>query len=309
MTTSSRPLLTVLVTACLSAALVLTGTVAAEATPRSAFPDRIELPTGFQPEGIAIGRAPVVYTGSRVSGDIYAADLRTGRGQTIVSGPGTASLGMKLDGRRLFVAGGRAGDGRVVDVRRKAVVRSFTFTTGPSFVNDVVLGQRYAWFTDSVRAQLYRVDRRGRSEQVTTLPLTGDWVQTPGATNANGIALTPDRRALLVVQSNTGLLFRVDPHSGVTRQVDLGGARLTNGDGLLLRGRTLYVVQNRLNRVAVLRLDRAGTRGAVLGTLTDPDLRVPSTVAAYKGSLYLPNARFGDADPGGIPYWITRIHA
>src|SRR4051812_7434776 len=74
----------------------------------------IELPDGFQPEGIAIGRAPYAYFGSRLDGDIYRASLRTGRGKVISQGPGTPSLGLKLDGRgRLFVAGGAGGDARV----------------------------------------------------------------------------------------------------------------------------------------------------------------------------------------------------
>ncbi len=55
-----------------------------------------------------------------------------------------------------------------------------------------------------------------------TLPLTGDWEQEAGF-NANGIAVTPDQQALLVVNSATGLLYRVDPDTGVATQVDLGG--------------------------------------------------------------------------------------
>ena len=43
-----------------------------------------------------------------------------------------------------------------------------------------------------------------------TVPLTGEWVQAPGF-NANGIAQTPDGRALLVVNSGSGILFRVNP--------------------------------------------------------------------------------------------------
>ena len=71
----------------------------------------------------------------------------------------------------------------------------------------------------------------------------------------------PDGRALLIIQSVTGLLFRVDPSTGIATKVDLGGALLTAGDGLLLSGRTLFVVQNRLNQVAVVRLNSAGTAG------------------------------------------------
>ena len=305
---------TVMTTACLSVALVATGAVGAEASPRhhhhgGSWPAQIALPNGFQPEGIAIGRAPVAYTGSLADGDIYAADLRTGRGEVVVQGPGTPSVGMKLDRTRLFVAGGPAGTARVVDVRERRVVRAFTFATAPTptFVNDVVLSKRYAWFTDSQQPRLYRVDRYGRSTAVTTLPLSGDWVQQTGSFNANGIALTPEGRALLVVQSGTGYLFRVDPGTGVARRVDLGGTLLTNGDGLLVRGRTLYAVQNRLNQVAVVRLNEAGTSGVLTRTITSPSFRVPTTVAAYRGSLYLPNARFGVANPETADYDITRV--
>ena len=43
---------------------------------------------------------------------------------------------------------------------------------------------------------------------------------------------------LLAVQTNTGKLFRINPRTGATREVDLGGASLANGDGLLLAGRS-----------------------------------------------------------------------
>ncbi len=67
------------------------------------------------------------------------------------------------------------------------------------------------------------------------IPLTGDIAYTTGI-NVNGIEQTPDGKGLLLVQSNTGKLFRADPKTGVTKQVDLGTELLTNGDGLLLEG-------------------------------------------------------------------------
>jgi sugar lactone lactonase YvrE len=140
-----------------------------------------------------------------------------------------------------------------------------------------------------------------------TLPLKGDWHQETGF-NANGIAQTPDRHALLVIQSVTGLLFRVDPKTGVATQVDLSGERLSFGDGLLVTGRILYVVQNQLNRVAVVKLNRSGTKWKVVGTLTSPTFDVPTTVARKGHSLYLPNARFTTPPTPQTDYWITRIH-
>jgi sugar lactone lactonase YvrE len=141
---------------------------------------------------------------------------------------------------------------------------------------------------------------------VVTLPLSGEWQQV-GGFNANGIAQTPNRKALLVVNSTTGVLFRVDPRTGVATRVDLGGASLTNGDGLLVRGKTLYVVRNQLNKVAVIRLNASGTRGRLVGTLTSPEFDVPTTVAAFGNSLYLPNARFTTPPTPNTSYWITRI--
>lgn len=72
-------------------------------------------------------------------------------------------------------------------------------------------------------------------------------------------------------------------------------------------GRTLDVVQNRLNQVAVVELNRRGTAGEVVDTLTSPMFEVPTTVAAYKDSLYLPNARFTTPPNPETTYSVTRI--
>ena len=274
--------------------------------------DRIELPVGFLPEGITIGKEPIAYLGSRADGDILAADLRTGVGTVISQGPGTASVGLKTNGKGLlYVAGGPAGSGRVVSIATGRTVADYKFTaSATTFVNDVVLTRTDAWFTDSRQAQLYAVplgrDGRPAAAWFKTLPLSGDWVQGDG-NNANGLTETPDGRALLVVQSTTGLLFRVSTTTGVATKVDLGGASLANGDGLLLQGRTLYVVRNQLNLVVEVELNSSGTRGRVVDTATSDDFDVPTTVASYGKSLYLPNARFGNPTPDTAAYWITRI--
>ena len=104
----------------LSAASATTATSSAVASEQ--FPVRFELPAGFQPEGIAIS-GTTAYFGQRATGDIYAADLRTGEGSVISQGPGTGSNGLKVDPRgRLFVAGAAGGDGRVIDTRTGKVL-------------------------------------------------------------------------------------------------------------------------------------------------------------------------------------------
>ncbi|NUW44378.1 SMP-30/gluconolactonase/LRE family protein [Nonomuraea rhodomycinica] len=299
----------VAVTAALALA-VTTGGSAGAATDGQAgrFPRSIPLPDGFRPEGIAIGPGPYAYIGSMADGSIYRADLRTGRGEIFSRGPGTPALGMTLDsGGRLFVAGGTGGDLRVLDVRTGGTLATYRLASGPAFVNDLTITHGAAWITDSTNPVLYELPLRGGRLPAAArrIRLTGDLVYHKGF-NANGITPTPDGRGLLVVQSNTGGLFRVS-RSGRTRRVNLHGESLKEGDGLLLRGRTLYAVQNRLNTVTVLRLNETGTDGRVVRRVTDRRFDVPATMAAFRDRLYLPNARFDTTPTPTTPYTAVAI--
>ena len=150
------------------------------------FPTELALPDAFLPEGIAIGAQPYAYFGSRADGDIYRVNLVTGEGSTFSEGPGTPSLGMKVDPRgRLFVAGGSGGDARVIDTRTGGQLASYAFGNAPTFVNDVVVTRDAAWFTDSQQALLYKVPL-GRAgslpdpADVRQLPLGGEYEQVHG---------------------------------------------------------------------------------------------------------------------------------
>ncbi|MFD9039955.1 SMP-30/gluconolactonase/LRE family protein [Streptomyces bottropensis] len=310
---------TLLTTSAAGAAALLVGSSAATASAsasasESTWPALIPLPGGFRPEGIAIG-GHHAYLGSLGDGSIYRADLRTGEGRIVSAGPGTPSVGLKLDDRgRLFVAG-RAQGARVVDVRTGRIIASYRLTTKtPTFANDVFLTPRAAWFTDSFQPALYALPLGGNGrlpgpDKVVTVALSGDWTHAPGeVVNANGITGTPDGRALLVVQSGAGGLHRVDPRTGVTELVDLGDAApLTNGDGLLLLGRRLYVVQNRQNAIDVFKLSADGRSGIFEDRLTDPDFDVPTTAAAHNNRLYLPNARFTTTPTPDTSYAVVAV--
>ncbi|MEU3643165.1 superoxide dismutase [Lentzea sp. NPDC034063] len=288
----------------LAAVLGITLTVAAPATADGSrhFPTEFSLPNGWQPEGIAIS-GTTAYFGSRATGSIYAADLRTGKGKVLAEGPGTPSLGLKVDNRkRLWVSGGTGGDARVYDTRTGALLAKFQFATADTFVNDVVLTDKSAWFTDSRKAVLYEVPLNLKPHR--TLALTGDLVVTPGATNLNGIVTGLDG-GLIVVQSNTGKLFRIDPRSGKSTEINLSGQTLTNGDGLLREGRQLYVVQNRLNKVARYTLSRDGA--TLAAERTDARFDVPTTVAAFGKRLYLPNARFSTPPTPETTYNVVAV--
>lgn len=275
-------------------------------------PEVISLPAGFRPEGIAISEGKL-YVGSIPSGRVYRADLGSGEGALLVpERTGRSAIGLKVDGRgRIFVAGGQTGKAFVYDATSGADLAEYSLTlVSPTFINDVVLTSDAAWFTDSRNQVLYRVaipadGSLGGQEAVSTLNLSGDLQIDPAVNNLNGIAAFGTM--LIVVQSNTGFLFRVDPASGVTSRIDLGAETVVNGDGILLEGQTLFVVQNRLNQVAVVDLAPDASTGTLRTRISSTLLDVPTTMAASGGSFYLVNARFGIADPDTANYTVVRI--
>ena len=286
------------------------------AAPLQAFPDVIPLPDGFQPEGIAVGKGSTFYVGSIPTGAVYRADLRTGEGDILVPAQeGRAAIGMKYDERTglLFVAGGPTGFAYVYDGETGENVAEIELTTGDSFINDVVVTKDAAYFTNSAQPVIYRVALEENGElpstpRVKEIPLSGDYRFTPDAFNANGIAATPNGKTLIIVNSVDGLLYKVRPGSGVAKLIDLDGETLLNGDGILLEGRTLYVVQNRMNQIAVVSLTNSDLdEGEIVNTITDDDFRVPTTIARFGDSLYAVNARFGTEPTPDTEYEVVRV--
>jgi sugar lactone lactonase YvrE len=259
--------------------LLLTAFVAvltsSAALAKASFPDVIALPNGWQPEGIAIGKGTTFYVGSIPTGAIYRGDLRTGKGSTLVAGAaGRAAIGVAHDRGRLFVAGGSTGKGFVYDARSGSLVRELQLATGAgaTFVNDVVVTKRAAYFTDSNRAVLYRLGlaKNGApAAAAQAVPLTGAFQLVPGF-NLNGIDATPDGKTLVVVH-------------------------------------TLYVVQNQLNRIAVVLLAKGFASGSIERTITDSDFDVPTTIDSHGNRLYAVNARFGTAPGPSTPYSVVQV--
>jgi len=284
------------------AAIVLAAPLAA----KGRFPERIPLPNGFQPEGIAIGRGSTFYVGSIPTGAIYRGDLRTGQGTVInPGGAGRMATGIAIDQHgRLFVAGAGTGKAFVYSAATGELLATHTLTTATStFINDVVVARGGVYFTDSRQPFLYRLS----GGNVTAIPLTGDLVyQPPPAFNANGIDTTPNRKTLIIVQSVTGKLFTVNRQTGVTREITLNQP-VTNGDGILLDGKTLYAVQNTLNRVAVVRLHHGLRSGTVTMHITDADFDVPTTIDEFGKRLYAVNARFTTMPTPATPYWVAQV--
>lgn len=90
------------------------------------------------------------------------------------------------------------------------------------------------------------------------------------AINLNGIVATNNGKYLIVVQTNTGKLFRIDIASKDVTEIDLGGATLTYGDGILLsRRRTLYVARNQIALIALVQLSEDFSRSTVVSSFAN----------------------------------------
>jgi hypothetical protein len=287
---------------------------AAPVKPGETFPKILPLPDGFQPEGIVTGRGTDFYVGSLADGAIYRGSLRTGEGELLLTPPaGREAAGLAFDPRSnaLFVSGGPTGQAYVYDATTGAEMATYQLATPvDGFINDVIVTPGAAYFTNFLQAILYRLPLApdgGLPDpgEVEAIPLppefgTGDFA-------ANGIEATRDGRLLVVVHSSLGVLYRIDTASWEVTPIDLEGGMVPSGDGLLLQGKTLYVVQNFLNQIAVVELEPGWAYGAVVEILTDPDFRIPTTVARFGDALYVVNARFDVPPEPDTEYEAVRV--
>ena len=292
--------------------LLLTVALPAGARGKKSFPSVFNVPDGWQPEGIAIGRGKNFYVGSLLHGGVYGGDLRTGKGEIVVAPQeGRIAVGLDVDKRSnaIFVAGGGPllgsipGSGYVYDAKTGAELAEYSFNG--IFVNDVIVTRKAAYFTDSGRPVLYKVPLgpRGRLPDPPAfeeIPLGPGFDFDPAAfPNANGIEATPNGKWLIVANTHFGSVYRVNPKTGEAVKIDLGGDDLPFVDGLVLAGKKLYAVQNQINQIGKVRLNSSLTAGVVSSEpLTSDEFRIPTTAAKFGSTLYAVNARFGDFTPG-----------
>lgn len=274
-------------------------------------PDRYILPgDAVFPEGIAFQDSTGnFYVSSTTDGTILRGHFKNEAAEVFLPGGvdgRTTAIGLKVDrGGRLFVAGGGTGKVFIYNIKTKALIASFANNASPTFVNDVaVTRDGAAYFTDSLSPFLYKVsaDRSGTFSFERWLDFTGTPLVYQTGFNVNGIVATRNGKYLIVVQSNTGKLFRITIANKKVVEIDLGGATVTNGDGLLLRGGTaLYVARNALGLIAKVRLSDNYTKGRVVSETTDPSFAFPTTIAEARGRLLVVNSQFNRRGPPPTP--------
>jgi hypothetical protein len=273
--------------------------------------DRIDLPDGWQPEGITTDGTSL-FVGSLADGAVWKADPATGEGAVLVPGTeGSVAVGVEHEAAhgRLWTAGGATGSVSAYDAATGELLMTYPFEAG--FVNDVVATDTAVFATDSMMPQLLVIPLGDdgalpAADGTSVLTYSGDYEHLEGF-NVNGIVAAPE--GLIVVQSNTGSLFLVDPATGAATRIDTGDVDLTNGDGLELAGSTLYVSRNQDSEVAKLELGEGLASASLVATLTAPDLDVTSTVALLGSDLWVVNARFGTEPGPDTPYWVSRLDA
>jgi sugar lactone lactonase YvrE len=281
-------------------------------------PDVIALPAGFQPEGITTGKRHTFFVGSRATGAIFKGSLRSGQGDELVAGGGKQATGLKVDRfGRLFVSGAGSDAIRVYDSRTGQEIRSYTVDAG--FINDNVVTKRGVYFTDSQMQQLYFIPfgKKGALGDLVTIPISGDFVYTDGF-NANGIEKAEGGKTLILISSNTGKLYTADAATGATKEIAVSGGdgELVNGDGIMRKGRKLYVVENRddangaepgVGVISVVKLSRDLTTGRIDRTITDPRFDTPTTIARSGGRNYVVNAKFASPSPATDSYEVVKV--
>jgi Cu-Zn family superoxide dismutase len=277
------------------------------------------------PEGVA-ARGDTFYVGSTTDGTVYRGDVDEPVATPFLL-PGedgrTSAVGMKVDGRTLFVAGGATGRVFAYDTRTGDLTGSWTVAdpsdpANPTFLNDLVVTRRGdVYVTDSRRPVLYRIDARDRrTDGVAALPVFLSFDGTPvvygPGFNVGGIAASPDGRTLVLAQSNARALFRVDLRQRVVTAIDLGGEPV-GGDGLVLVGRDTLVAierQGDVGYVVTIDLDRGLGSGTLVSRTTDPSFVDPTTAARVGRSLLVVNSQFGARNAGvppTPPFTVSRV--
>jgi Cu-Zn family superoxide dismutase len=254
------------------------------------------------PEGIALNETTGdFYVGSTTDGTVFRANVsEPGTEAEVFLEPGgdgrTTAIGMEVDAEgRLFIAGGDTGRMFVYDTDTGMLIASIDNEQETTFVNDVtVTPDGTAYFTDSMNPELYRIfpDGAGGYGFESFLSFDGTPAEYGEGFNLNGIAASEDGRYLATVKSGTGKLFRTDTQNGDVTLIDTGGADLTNGDGILLDGQTLYVCRNRQEEILPLEMSPDLTGAEAGEPFTDASFMYPTTIAIADDRLLAVNSQF-----------------
>ena len=146
------------------------------------------------------------------------------------------------------------------------------------------------------------------SELTPWLDLTDSPIRYESGFNLNGIDATPGGEHLIVMQSNTGKLFRITVATREITEINLDGENIQGGDGIYLAGDQVYVALNALGKVARIAMSKDFSRGEV--TIAAEGLQFPTAVVVDKSVLYILNSqldKLNTGQPAELPFVITTV--
>jgi sugar lactone lactonase YvrE len=208
----------------------------------------------------------------------------------------------------VLVIAGRLGRLQTYDIAHGRLLSTLA-VQGPSHLNDLAItSSGDVYLTDFGTPAIYKVTARRLARGHGTIsrwlsPRRSVVPDLASGGNLNGIAATADGRQLVVGQTGNGALYRVDVGRRTMSRIRITGGPLTGSDGLLLRGRTLYVATHG-NAVVQLSLNRALSAARVTRTISDPTLDLPTSVAAAGDDLLVSN---GSKAATATDYTLTAL--
>jgi hypothetical protein len=285
------------------------------------FPKVVPALDYSSPEGFAIGKGHTAYNGS-VDGSIYKVDLRSGMGdvlnpQEIPDPDDCLKLGMRVDSRtnNLFVAGCWYENLLVYDADSGEVKAEYQL--GPMFeslVNDLAITNDAVYITDSFLPYIYRLPlaKNGglppNADGVTTIDLPDEFIMDweGFCCGGNGIVATPNGKTLIIGHSLLSALYRVDTATGDVVEIEVNPPLTGFLDGLVMHGRTLYIMNPDWELVQVVKLDKEMLTGEFVGTIADPNMSGVASGALFGKSLYVNNAHYDAYDEEGNLIYFER---
>jgi len=300
-------------------------------TERVIWPDLIPIAAGLEPEGIEMGNDTEFFVGANSwtgnlthAGAIYRGDLVTGEGQIVVPPTGKPVSGLSYDARTdyLYAATGYAPGGFAGPFLEQGV-KVYAATSGRLLgevifgdgivANDVLVTANAVYCTDSLSTTLYKIALQDNGRVFSTVPekieMTG--FEMVDGFNANGLVSDFDGRQLVIINITSGVLYLVDTESGAASPVSVQGAEqlFPDGDGLYMDGRTLYIMQNFSQKIAVVELSEDLTQGTFVKNLVSDDFSIPTTITGYGDCVYAINTRYLEFTAAGVDPNLVQTEA
>ena len=299
------------------------------AAPSPDRPPAADLPTRYVlpgdrafPEGIGAQKSTGdFFVSGATDGAIYRGNLRRPTLEVFLPGGRdgrTGATAVRVRDGRLWVAGRYTGELFVYDIDTRRLLRTYRVPEGGktfsprrerSLLSGVTFAGDAVYVTDAYQPVIHRISlERGRlGELEPWIDLRGTPVAYGRGANLKGISVSDGEGFLVTVNSRTGELFRIDVRTRAIRRIDLGGADVRTGDGLLLDGTTLLVVRPEPGEIQPVYLSSDLLRGELGEPFGRSRLRSPTSMFELDGRGIVVNSRRDRPGDPESPFTVAAV--